>query len=323
MHFKQLIRTGLLALLAGGSSQVAAQAWPAKPVRMVVGYSPAGAADVIARIVGDAMARALGQPVNVDNKPGAGSTLASDILARAPADGYTLGLATATLYGIDQHLYKVKYKPADFTAITRFTLSPLILAINKDLGPKNVQELVAYIRANPGKLNYSSSGIGGSPHIGGLTLERLAGAKMIHIPFKGGAPALQSVASGDVQISFGTAPSVLPLGQQGRVRMIAVSSAQRSAVAPDLPTVAESGLPGFEFTFWFGLFGPAGLPREITDKLFAVATKVLADPQVKARLLTGGNEAAPSRSPAEFHEWASADGRNSLDRIVQAGVKVE
>jgi tripartite-type tricarboxylate transporter receptor subunit TctC len=124
-------------------------------------------------------------------------------------------------------------------------------------------------------------------------------------------------------LSFGTAPSVLPLGQQGLVRMLAVSTAQRSAVAPDLPTIAESGLPGFEFTFWFGLFGPAGMPREITDKLFAVATRVLADPQVKARLLAGGNEAAPSRSPAEFNESATADGRNSLERIVQAGVKVE
>jgi tripartite-type tricarboxylate transporter receptor subunit TctC len=320
---KRTLLSLLFALAAMHAAPLLAQAYPNKPIRLVVGYSPAGAADVIARIVGDAMARQLGQPVNVDNKPGAGSTLASDILARAPADGYTLGLATATLYGIDQHLYKVKYKPGDFTPVTRFTISPLILAINKDLGPKNVQELVAYLKANPGKLNYASSGIGGSPHIGGLTLERLAGSKMIHIPFKGGSPALQSVASGDVQLSFGTAPSVLPLGQQGLVRMLAVSTAQRSAVAPDLPTIAESGLPGFEFTFWFGLFGPAGMPREITDKLFAVATRVLADPQVKARLLAGGNEAAPSRSPAEFNESATADGRNSLERIVQAGVKVE
>lgn len=305
----------------GTASQ--AQTWPARPIRLVVGYTPAGAADVIARIVGDAMGRQLGQSVTVDNKPGAGSTLASDILARAPADGYTLGLATATLYGIDQHLYKVKYKPADFTPVTRLTMAPLILAVNKDLGPKTVAELVAHMRANPGRLNYSSSGIGGSPHLGGLMLERLGGGRMTHVPFKGGAPALQSVASGDVQLSFGTAPSVLPMGQQGLVRMLAVSTAQRSAVAPDLPTIAEAGLPGFEFSFWFGLFGPPGLSKEITDRLFAVATRALADREVRSRLLIGGNEAAPSRSPAEFQEWATADGRAALERIVQAGVKLE
>lgn len=320
---KRILARAIVACCALAAAQAQAQPYPNKPIRLVVGYSPAGAADVIARIVGDAMARQLGRSVTVDNKPGAGSTLSSEILARAPADGYTLGLATATLYGIDQHLYKVKYKPADFTPVTRFTVSPLILAVNKDLGPKNVLELVAYMKANPGKLNYSSSGIGGSPHIGGLTLERLAGGKMIHIPFKGGSPALQSVVSGDVQLSFGTAPSVLPLGQQGLVRMLAVSTAQRSAVAPDLPTVAEAGLPGFELTFWFGLFGPAGMQRDVTDKLFAVATRVLADREVKAKLLIGGNEAAPSRSPAEFHESATADGKAALERIVQAGVKLE
>src|SRR5690606_1341486 len=151
--------------------------------------------------VGEALSRELGQPVNVDNKPGAGSTLASDLLARAPADGYTLGLASGTLYGVDEHLYKVKYTPGDFTPITRLTISPLILAVNKDLGAKSVSELLANARANPGKLNYSSSGIGGSPHIAGLTFEKLAGTSMTHIPFKGGAPALQSVASGNVELS--------------------------------------------------------------------------------------------------------------------------
>jgi tripartite-type tricarboxylate transporter receptor subunit TctC len=306
--------------LAGGAC---AQAWPNKPIRLVVGYTPAGAGDVIARIVGDAISRQLGQTVTVDNKPGAGSTLASEIIARAPPDGYTLGLGTSTIYGVDQHLYKVKYKAADFTPITRLTVSPLILAINKDLGPKTVPELIAYMRANPGKLNYASSGIGGSPHLGGLALERMAGGRMVHVPFKGGAPALQSVASGDVQLSFGTAPSVLPMGQQGLVRMLAVSTAQRSAVAPELPTIAEAGLPGFDFTFWFGLFGPAGLPKDITDRVYAVTAKALADPQIKARLLIGGNEAAPSRSPAEFAESAVADGRLTLERVVQAGIKLE
>ncbi len=313
----------LLALAALHTAPVWAQAYPQKPIRLIIGYTPGGAADVIARIVGDAMGRQLGQPLNVDNKPGAGSTLASELLARAPNDGYTLGLATGTLYGIDQHLYKAKYTPADFAPVTRFTISPLILAVNKDLGVKSVQELAAYAKANVGKINYSSSGIAGSPHMGALTFERAIGTKMTHIPFKGGAPALQSVVAGDVHLSFGTASSVLPLGQQGMVRMLGVTTAQRSAIAPELPTLAESGLPGFEFTFWFGLFGPAGMPKDIVDKLYAAAAKVLADPEVKAKLLAGGNEALASRSPAEFHEWATTNGRTVLERVQQAGVKLE
>ncbi|RYZ13170.1 MAG: tripartite tricarboxylate transporter substrate binding protein [Comamonadaceae bacterium] len=312
-----------MALCATFAGSALAQAYPNRPIRLLVGYAPAGAGDFIARIVGDAMARQLGQPIVVDNKAGAGSTLASSLLAQAPADGYTLGLATGTLFGIDQHLYKVKYTPASFTPITRFTISPLILGVNKDLGVNSLPELTALARAKPGKLNYSSSGIGGSPHMGGLTFEKAIGAKMTHIPYKGGAPALQAVVAGDVQLSFGTAASVLPLGQAGSVKMLGVTTAQRSAVAPDLPTFAENGLPGFDFSFWFGLFGPANLPKEVQNALFAAATQVLNDPQVRAKLLSTGNEAAPSKSPAEFQEWATANGRAVLERAEQAGVKVE
>lgn len=300
-----------------------AQGYPSRPIRLIIGYSPAGAADYIARIVGEAMSKELGQSVTVDNKPGAGSTLSSTLLSQAPADGYTLALATGTLYGIDQHLYKVKYTPASFTPITRFTISPLILAVNKDTGVTTLPELIAKVKANPGKLNYSSSGIGGSPHIAALSFERAINGKMAHIPYKGGAPALQAVAAGDVQLSFGTAASVLPLGQQGVVRMLGVTTTEPSEIAPGLATLSSVGLPGFDFNFWFGLFGPAGMPQEVSDKLFAVATRALSDPQVRAKLLTTGNQAAASRSPDEFHEWATANGRAQLDRIVQAGVKVE
>lgn len=300
-----------------------AQNYPSRPIRLIVGYSPAGAGDYIARIMSEAMGKELGQTIIVDNKPGAGSTLSSTLLAQASADGYTLGLATGTLYGIDQELYKVRYTPASFTPITRFTVSPLILAVNKDIGVADLKQLVTKTKANPGKLNYSTSGIGGSPHIAALSFEKAVGAKMAHIPYKGGAPALQAVAAGDVQLSFGTAASVLPLGQQGVVRMLGVTTANRSEVAPDLPTLAESGLPGFDFTFWFGLFGPANLPKAVQDKLFAAATKALADPQIRAKLLSTGNEAAASRSCVEFNAWATVNGHEALERIVQAGVKVD
>jgi tripartite-type tricarboxylate transporter receptor subunit TctC len=315
----------LAAALAGLCTCAAAQSepYPNRPIRLLVGYSPSGAADLIARIVADALGKELGQSIVVDNKPGAGSTLASSLLWRAPADGYTLGLATATLYGIDQHLYKVKYQPADFTPITRLTVSPLVLAVNKDLGIGTVQELVAKVKAQPGKLNYSSSGIGGSPHIAALTFEKAVGAQMVHIPFKGGAPALQAVVAGDVQLSFGTAASVLPLGRPGTVKMLGVTTEQPSAVVPGLPTLASQGLPGFEFSFWFGLFGPAQLPAEVTQRLYAAAAKVLADPQVQRKLLDTGNEALASASPSEFNGWAGASGRDALERIKDANVKVE
>lgn len=312
-----------LCLTATLAFNASAETYPTRPIRLIVGYSPAGAGDFIARIVGEAMARELGQPVTIDNRPGAGSTLASTLLAQAPADGYTLGLATGTLYGIDQQLYKVRYTPASFTPVSRLTVSPLILAVNKDIGVTDLKQLVAKAQANPGKLNYSSSGIGGSPHIAALSFEKAVGAKMAHIPYKGGAPALQAVVAGDVQLSFGTAASVLPLGQQGTVHMLGVTTANRSDIAPDLPTLAATGLPGFDFTFWFGLFGPARMPKAVQDRLFEATSRALADPQVRARLLATGSEAAPSKSPAEFNAWATANGKTALDRIVQAGVKVE
>lgn len=313
----------LAAALAAGAAPALAQPYPNRPIRLIVGYSPSGAADLIARIVAEAMGKELGQSIVVDNKPGAGSTLASSLLWRAPADGYTLGLATATLYGIDQHLYKVKYQPTDFTPITRLTVSPLVLAVNKDLGIGSVQELVAKMKAQPGKMNYSSSGIGGSPHIAALSFEKAVGGQMVHIPFKGGAPALQAVAAGDVQLSFGTAASVLPLGRPGTVKMLGVTTEQPSAVVPGLPTLAAQGLPGFAFSFWFGLFGPGQLPAEVTQRLYAAATRALADPQVQRKLLDTGNEALASSSPAQFDRWAADSGREALERIKEANVKVE
>lgn len=313
----------LAAVLALAGPAVLAESYPNRPIRLIVGYTPSGAADMIARVVAEAMARDLGQSIVVDNKPGAGSTLASSLLSRAPADGYTLGLASATLYGVDQHLYKVRYQPADFTPITLLTVSPLVLAVHKDLGVSSVQELTALARAQPGRLNYSSSGIGGSPHIAALSFEKAIGAPMVHIPFKGGAPALQAVAAGDVQLSFGTAASVLPLGRQGTVKMLGVTTEQPSAVVPELQPLAAQGLPGFEFSFWFGLFGPAGLPAEVTQRLHAAATRALADPQVQRKLLETGNEARPSARPEAFHRWATDSGRQALERIQDAKVQVD
>ncbi|WP_316154814.1 Bug family tripartite tricarboxylate transporter substrate binding protein [Cupriavidus sp. BIC8F] len=311
------------ATLAALPGMAAAQDYPTRPIRLLVGYTPAGAADYVARVFGEALSKELGQTVLVDNKPGAGSTLASAALAQAAPDGYTLGLATSTLYGIDQQLYKARYKATDFTPVTRLTVSPLILAVNKNLNVSDIKTLVAKARAQQGKFNYSSSGIGGSPHLAGLQFEKATGVKMTHVPYKGGAPALQAVAAGEVELSFGTAASVLPMGTQGVVKMIGVTTPKPSAVAPGLPALAEMGLPGFDFTFWFGLYGPAGLPDGIRDKLFAATAKVMADPQLRAKLASNGSEVSTSASPAEFGKWAAADGKSAVTRIEQAGVKLD
>lgn len=315
------------ALAFGAAVAISTPSWageyPERPIRLLIGYSPAGAGDLVGRIVGEAMSKHLGQSIIVENRPGAGSTLASSALVNAAPDGYTLGLATGTLFGIDQHLYKVGYQPENFTPIMRLTVSPLVLAVNTELGVSSVPEFMALVRDNPGKLNYSSSGIGGSPHVGGAIFEDIVGSKVVHVPYKGGAPALQAVAAGHVQFSFGTAASVLPLAQQGSVRMLGVSTLEPSAVAPDLAPLADQGLPGFDFSFWFGLFGPANLPDDVKAKVLNAAQLTLNDPDVRARLLATGNEAAPMASSEAFKEWAADNGAQVLERVQKANISLE
>ncbi len=320
-HFNRLLAAP--ALWAATGAQAQARPYPSSQIRMIIGYTPGGAADFAARIYAESMSRHLGQNIVVENRPGAGSTLASQLIMAAQPDGYTVGLGTAAIYGIDQYLYKVKYTPADFTPVTQLTSSPLILAISPQLKARNLAEFVAYAKANPGVLNYSSSGNGGSPHTAGMLFEKAVGVPMTHVPFKGGAPALLAVAQGDVHFSFGTAPSVLPMGRKGLVRMLAVTSEKRSNIAPDLPTAIEGGLPGFVDTFWFGLFGPARLPREIVDKLYAAAIKASSETEVRDRLLTSGAEAAVSASPAAFHAFALEDGKASRERVEAAKIKLD
>ena len=315
---------GSLALAVAISSPSAqAGSYPERPIRLLVGYSPAGAADTIGRFVADALSKQLGQSIVVENRPGAGSTLASAELARAPADGYTLGLGTGTLFGMDQYLYKVGYTPSDFTPIMRLTISPLLLAVNKNLGVTSVDDLIAKIKSNPGKLNYSSSGMGGSPHMAALIFQDTIGGDMVHVPYKGGSPALQAVAAGEVDLSFGTAPSVLPMAQADKVKVLAVSTLEPSDAAPGIPPLAQQGLPGFDFTFWFGLFGPAGLPSDVQARLSKATTEVLNDPALKEKLLVTGNIAAPMESSQAFAEWAQQNGDFVLQRAKKAHVKRE
>ncbi|MEO7232316.1 MAG: tripartite tricarboxylate transporter substrate binding protein [Polaromonas sp.] len=321
--FKRIVAPLLLALMGGG---VLAQPYPSRPITLVVGFPPGGGADTVARIVSEKVGKILGQPVIVDNRPGAGTTLASDQVARAAADGYTLLLGSGNLYGSDQMLYKsAKYDGTkSFTPISRWSSAPMLIAVNKDLAAQSVKGLVALARSQPDKLSYSSSGAGVVTHLAGLSFTQASGGiKMLHVPFKGGAPSIQAVAAGDVDMTFGTPPSVMPLAQSGKLRVLAVTTAERSALFPDLPGMKESGVEGYNFTFWFGLFGPAGLPAGVAKKLFDASVEALNDPDVKARLIKQGNLAAPSASLEEFRTWAAKEGKESRELTQRSGAGLQ
>lgn len=303
-----------------------AQAYPVRPITLVVGFPPGGGADAVARIVSDKMGKILGQSVIVDNRPGAGTTLASDQVARAPADGYTLLLGSANIYGSDQLLYKsARYDGVkNFTAISRWSAAPMLLAVKKDFPAQSVKDLVALARSQPEKLSYSSSGAGVVTHLAALSFTQASGGlKMLHVPFKGGAPSIQAVAAGDVDMTFGTPPSVLPLAQGGKLRVLAVTTAERSPLFPDVPGMRESGVDGYDFTFWFGLFGPAGLPADVVKKLFQASAEALGDPDVKARLEKQGNVAAPSASLEAFRAWAANEGKESRELTLRSGAGLQ
>jgi len=308
--FKKILTA---ALAAASCTAALAQGYPSRPITLVVGFPPGGGADAVARIVTDKLGKVLGQPIVIDNKPGAGTTLASDIVARAPADGYTLLLGSGNLYGSDQLLYKsAKYDGVkDFTPISRWSVSPMLVAVRQDFPERSVQGLVDLARKKPGKLTYSSSGTGVITHLAGLSFTQATAIDMLHVPYKGGAPSLQAVGAGDVDMTFGSPPSVLPLAQANKLRVLAVTTAERSPLFPDLPGMKESGVKDYDFTIWFGLFGPAGLPAEVSKKLFDASLEALGDSEVKARLEKQGNLAVPSVSQQEFKDWALKEGKAS------------
>jgi tripartite-type tricarboxylate transporter receptor subunit TctC len=316
-----MLRRTVLSLLLATAGTAFAQGYPARPITLVVGFPPGGGTDAVARTVGEKLGRVLGQPVVVDNRPGAGTTLASDFVAHAPADGYTLLLGSATLYGSDQLLYKsARYDGAkNFTPISRWASAPLVLAVRKDLPAQNVKELLALARSAPEKLSYSSSGVGVITHMAGLSFAQAAQVQMLHVPYKGGAPSVQAVAAGDADMTFATPPSVLPMVQAGKARLLAVTTQQRSPLFPNLPGMQESGVPGLDFAYAPGLFGPAGLAPEVVKKLFDASVQALADPDVKAQLEKQGNVAAPSASPEDFRSWVLREGEQAKALTARSG----
>ena len=294
--------------LSGALAQGAA--WPTKPVRIVVTFPPGGAPDTLARVLAEKWAP-LGQPVTVDNKPGAGGNIGADLVAKAAGDGHTLVIGTVGTHAINASLYdKMPYNNLkDFTPITFLASTPNLLVVNKSVPASSVKELIELAKKQP--LSFASAGSGTSIHLSGELFNTLAGVKMQHIPYKGRAQAIPDLLGGRVQLMFDNMPSSLPLVKSGELKAIAVTSAQRSPAAPNIPTIAESGIPGFEATSWFGLYGSPGIPRDVQMRINAEALKVMAMPDVKEKLNTlgldintGTPEALATFMQAETVKWA-------------------
>ncbi len=317
----------VLALALSASvwnTQAQTTPYPSKPIRLVVGFAPGGAADYVARAMSDAFGKALGQSVVVDNKPGNGSSIAADLVAKASPDGYTILIASPSSISVNPALNaKLTYKPSDLQPVTKITTSPLVLAVNADTNIRSVQDLVALAKKDPGKLNYSSSGNGSAPHLGAALFSMQTGTQMTHVPYRGGALAVQSVMAGDTQLTFGTSPSVLPQTKGGRLRAIAVSTRERSPLVPDLPGMKEAGLPDYNLEFWYGVFLPAGTPAAIATKIHAAVSAAMLQPSVKAAMEREGTEVSLSGSPDAFSKFLVEDGKFWVNLVKGANVTVD
>ena len=308
MHKLGWLAAAVIAATLSQNAQAQSGVYPVKPVKLIVGFAPGGAADYVARSVGDALGRALGQPVIIENKAGAGSSIAAEAAAKAPPDGYTLLIASPSSISVNPALNpKLGYKASDLQPVTKITTSPLVLAVYPGTGINSVQELIAKAKAAPGALNYATSGNGSAPHLGASLFEQVAGVKMTHIPFRGGSPAIQSVIAGDTQLTFGTPPSVLPMVQAGRLRGLAVSAPEGSPLAPGLPGMREAGLPDYAIEFWYGFFVPAGTPPAIVQTIFEATRTAMQQPSVKAALAREGTDVSLSESPAQFAQFLTGD----------------
>jgi len=300
-----------------------AQAFPSKPLKIVVGYPPGGSGDFLTRMAADELSKDLGQPVVVENKPGAGGNIAHEFVAKSPNDGYTI--LNATHMAINRALYKgLTYDPdKDFAAVSRIAVGPTVICVNNNLPVKDLKELIAYARANPGKLFHAAAGYGSAPHLASVLFESVAGIKFTHVQFKGGGPATQSLIAGDTNVNFATAPTVMGFIRAGRVRALAVSSKQPSPAIPGIPGAEQAGLPGYDFTFWFGLFVPAGTPAPIVQRLHAAMAKGLAKEEVKQKIALQGMDASPSASPAAFEAEVKAETPYWEKLVRESGAKVE
>ena len=322
---KRMLATHALALLlalAGAQGTALAQAYPNRPVHLVLGFAPGGAADYVSRVLSEPLGRALGQPVVVENKPGAGSTIAADFVAKSAPDGYTILIASPSAISVNPALNpKLGYKPSDLVPVTKVSASPQVVAVNPITGVTSIRELIALAKKEPGKLNYATSGNGSAPHMATILFNRLAGTDMVHVPYKSGGLAVQSVVAGDTQVTFATPPSVLPMVKAGRLRAIAVTSRARSPLVPDLPGMEESGVADYNMSLWYGFFVPAGTAPDVVTKIFEATIAALREPAVIQAFAREGTETAGSRSPADFAAFLADDAKTMVQLVKESGAK--
>jgi tripartite-type tricarboxylate transporter receptor subunit TctC len=300
----------LVAALVCGAAFDAAAQYPSKPIRVVVGFAPGGAADTVARALSEPLGRQLGQPIIVENRAGAGSSIAAENVAKSAPDGYSVLIASPSSISVNPAINaKLNYKPSDLLGITKISSSPLLIVVNPATGFNSVQDLIAAAKMDPGKLNYATSGVGSAPHFGAAHFSQVAGVQMVHVPFKGGSPAITSVVAGDTHLSFATPPSVLGMVKANRLRALAVTSRERSALMPEIPGMAEAGLPDYAMAFWYGVFVPAGTPQDVVKRLFEAVTKAAQSPEFKAALAREGTEVSLSSSTQEFTAFLAEDAK--------------
>ena len=311
------------AALAQTASTGSGQAWPAKPVRVVIPWPPGGSNDVVGRIVMQKVGESLGQQFIVDNRPGASGAIGADPVAKAPPDGYTIMVHSTTHLG-NAHLYKkLPYDTLkDFAPVGTLAAQPGALATHPSLPAKSVKEFIGLARAQPGQINYSSSGNGSSPHLSMALLTSMTGIKVVHIPYKGGAPQVTALMGGEAQASLATISTVITHVKSGRLRALGVSSAKRSGMMPDVPTIAEAGVPGYEMSPWIGVYVPANTPKAIIDKLNAESNKALKHPDVANSLTNQVLDPQPS-TPEEFAQRIKVDYEKYGKLIRATGMKID
>jgi tripartite-type tricarboxylate transporter receptor subunit TctC len=308
---------------AAASTLAAAQAWPAKPIKYVVPFAAGGTTDILARTISEKLSVALGQPVVVENKPGAGGGLGAAEVAKAAPDGYTIGLGNIASLAINAGIYdKMPYDPAkDLAPITHTVDVNYMLVVHPSVPAKTVAELIAYAKANPGKLSYGSAGSGSLPHLATESFKAATGTDIVHVPYKGGGPMVTDLLGGTVQLVIADQANLMPHVKSGKLRPIAVASPKRSPNAPELPTIAET-LPGFQATAWNGLVGPPGLPPDVVAKLNATFVKVMAIPEVREKLAGGGLDVVGD-SPDEFGRYIRAEIAKWSAIAKQVGAKAD
>ena len=323
----RIVSLTAIVALAGAMSSAVAQSgsanFPDKPIKIVVTFTTGGAPDILARLIGERLTAAWGQPVIVDNKPGAGGNLGADFVAKAPPDGYTIVVGTVGTHSINGALYsKMPYDMVkDFTPITLLATTPNMLVINNDVPAKNLKDFIA-LGKKEGKMTFASSGAGTSIHVSGELFKTMTGIDMVHIPYKGRATAIPDLLGGRVTMMFDNMPSSLALVREGKLRALGVTSSMRSPAAPDIPTIAESGLPGFDAVSWFALFAPANTPRPIIDKLQTEVRKILKTPDIRKRLADNGLDPVGG-TPEELAAYQKSEIGKWAKVVKDSGAKVD